>query len=102
MPDIGPKTSSLDDEMSKVLADALEGRAAAPSQKTMLQNYLTEMNFRDQAKVLEIGCGTGPVSRLIAKLQNVAQVTDIDPSNYFIEKAKKLAAENTKYPLRGW
>jgi ubiquinone/menaquinone biosynthesis C-methylase UbiE len=57
----------------------------------MWHAYLSEIEFPPAAKVLEIGCGTGAVSRTLAQWPGVAQVTGVDPSAVFIAKARALA-----------
>jgi ubiquinone/menaquinone biosynthesis C-methylase UbiE len=93
MPDIWSTTPTLDQEMAATLADAREARAAVPSQKAILLDYISEMALPADSNVLEIGCGTGSVSRALAKSHNVSTVTGIDPSNYFIGKASELSKE---------
>jgi ubiquinone/menaquinone biosynthesis C-methylase UbiE len=42
--------------------------------------------------VLEVGCGTGAVTRLLARRPGVAEAVGVDPSPVFIAKAGELAA----------
>ena len=72
------------------LADVLELRAADPQQQAMLNSYLSELQLPSGAIVLEVGCGTGAVSRVLAKMLGVREVIGIDPSPVFIEKARAL------------
>ncbi len=53
--------------------------------------YLSEIDFPPQAHVLEIGCGTGVVTRILAQWPGVAQAMGADPSAVFIAKARALA-----------
>ena len=61
-------------------------------QKSMLGSYLAEIKFPINARVIEIGCGTGPVARRLAGWPNVGQVIGVDPCSAFIEKARQLDA----------
>ena len=94
MSDVFANITNVPDEMIEIVANVLEVRAAIPSQQAMLRDYLSEIEFPPDAEVLEIGCGTGPVCRVLGKWPNVAKVTGIDPSPKLIEKAKALAAES--------
>jgi ubiquinone/menaquinone biosynthesis C-methylase UbiE len=94
MPDVFASIIDVPDEMIETIANVLEMRAAIPSQQAMLRDYLSEIQFPTGAKVLEIGCGTGPVCRMLGEWPNVAKVTGIDPSPKLIEKAKELAANS--------
>ena len=73
------------------LADILELRAADRQQRAMLDSYLSEIEFRPGARVLEIGCGTGAVTRVLARQPAVADAVGVDPSPVFIAKAHELA-----------
>lgn len=93
MPDVFANIVNVPDEMIETVANVLEVRAAIPSQQAMLRDYLSEIQFPAGAKVLEIGCGTGPVCRVLSEWENVATVTGVDPSPKLIETAKELAAK---------
>jgi ubiquinone/menaquinone biosynthesis C-methylase UbiE len=92
MTDVYNTITTADPAMVERIANALELRAADPKQKEMLDSYLAEINFPPNALVLEVGCGTGPISRRLVKWQNVAQVIGVDPSPVFVEKAQALSA----------
>ena len=80
MPDVFANITNVPDEMIETVANVLEMRAAIPSQQAMLRDYLSEIQFPPNAEVLEIGCGTGPVCRVLGEWPTVAKVTGIDPS----------------------
>lgn len=42
--------------------------------------------------MLEVGCGTGAVTRLLARRPGVAEAIGVDPSSVFVAKAGELAA----------
>jgi len=79
-------------ETLKVIANVLEMRATIPQQQEMIDSYLSEIAFPEQARVLEIGCGTGAICRILAAVPNVAEVVGIDPSPYFLDRARELSA----------
>jgi ubiquinone/menaquinone biosynthesis C-methylase UbiE len=57
----------------------------------MAKSYLGELPLPSGAKVLEVGCGTGPICRLIAELDNVEFIVGVDPSDRLIQKAEELS-----------
>ena len=63
MPGVFANITKVPDEMVAIVADVLEARAAIPSQQEMIKSYLGGIRFPESAKVLEVGCGTGPVCR---------------------------------------
>jgi len=69
----------------------IELRFADPRQQAMLREYLSDIEFPDEANVLEIGCGTGAVTRTLAEWPRVAQATGVDPSPVFIARARAQA-----------
>jgi arsenite methyltransferase len=62
----------------------------------MLQAYLSEIAFPHQARVLEVGCGTGAVCRMVAREPNVGEVVGVDPSSYLIDRARDLSTDTAK------
>lgn len=91
MPDLYATISDVEPEIQERLADVLEMRAADPRQREMLHAYLSEIDFPPEAHVLEIGCGTGGVTRTLAKWPDVSQAVGVDPSAVFIAKARALS-----------
>jgi ubiquinone/menaquinone biosynthesis C-methylase UbiE len=83
--------AAVDEEIQTRLADVLELRASDPQQRAMLDSYLAEIQLPKGARVLEVGCGTGAVTRRIAELFEVDEVIGIDPSQVFIDKARDLS-----------
>jgi ubiquinone/menaquinone biosynthesis C-methylase UbiE len=93
MSDVYAKISEVDQQIQERLVDVLEMRAADPRQRSMWEAYLAEIDFPQDAHVLEIGCGTGAVSRIVAQRPSVAHVTGIDPSPVFIARARELSKD---------
>jgi SAM-dependent methyltransferase len=99
MADVYATITEVDPAIQERLAGILELRAADPQQRAMLDSYLSEINFPPAARALEIGCGTGPVTRVLASRPSVSEVVGIDPSAVFIAKARELGAtlKNVKF-----
>ena len=95
MPDVYNTITSAEPALVQRIAQALEVRGADDQQKSMLGSYLAEIKFPANARVIEVGCGTGPVSRRLAGWPNVGQVVGVDPSSAFVEKARQLATSQT-------
>ncbi len=90
MPDIYATIHQQPRDVVETLARAMEARAASPQQRAMLEKYLSDVVFPDKARVLEIGCGAGPIAEVLASWPGVTSVTGIDPSPVMIEKAREL------------
>jgi len=90
MPDPYISIAQADTGMQARLADVLELRAADPQQRAMLNAYLSELQLPGEASALDVGCGTGAVSRVLAEMPGVREVVGIDPAPVFIEKAREL------------
>jgi SAM-dependent methyltransferase len=91
MPDVYATIKEVGSEIQERLVNVLEMRTIDPRQRTMWEAYLSRIEFPPAASVLEIGCGTGAVSRMLAQWPGVAHVLGVDPSPVFITKARALA-----------
>ena len=89
MPDPYAMIAEVDTAVQKRLAEVLELRAADPQQQEMLRAYLSELELPQGAKALEIGCGTGAISRALVELLTL-EVHGIDPSPVFVVRAREL------------
>lgn len=93
MPDVWESVSDLDAETQARLADVLETRGADPQQHEMRQAFLGELDFPSGARVLDVGCGTGVLTRRLARLENVDYVVGVDVARSLLTRAGELAAE---------
>ena len=91
MPDIYTKVTEAPAQILVGLMAALELRAADPQQRAMLHTYLTDAALPQGARVLEVGCGTGAVTRVLATWPGVNETIGVDPSPVFVAKARTLA-----------
>jgi ubiquinone/menaquinone biosynthesis C-methylase UbiE len=92
MPDIYTHIQEATPRIVESLMSALEIRAADPQQRVMLDTYLVDAEIPQGAHVLEVGCGTGAVTRVLATWPGVVAAVGVDPSPIFIEKARSLGA----------
>lgn len=93
MADTYAAITEADEETQERLAEVLELRAMDPQQRSMLTSYTAQLDLPKGARVIEVGCGTGAVSRYLADLPNVDRVVGLDPSSLFIEHARRLSSE---------
>ena len=89
MPDPYATIAETDATLQQRLADVLELRAVDTQQQAMLRAYLSEIRLPPGAKALEIGCGTGAVSRALVELLKL-DVCGVDPSPVFVARAREL------------
>jgi ubiquinone/menaquinone biosynthesis C-methylase UbiE len=89
LPDPYATIAQTDASVQQRLSDVLELRAADPQQQAMLRAYLSEVVLPPGAKALEVGCGTGAVSRAVVELLKL-EVRGVDPSPVFIARAREL------------
>jgi len=92
VPDIYTKVTEAPSQTLTGLMAALELRAADPQQRAMLQTYLTDAGLPQGARVLEVGCGTGAVTRVLATWPGVSSTIGVDPSPVFLARARELAS----------
>ena len=90
MPDVYTTIMDAAPALLERLMTGLELRAADPQQRAMLDTYLTDAAIPQGAHVLEVGCGTGAVTRMLAAWSGVAAAVGVDPSPGFVAKARAL------------
>jgi ubiquinone/menaquinone biosynthesis C-methylase UbiE len=91
VPDVYATIAEAEPAVVERLTDILELRAADPQQREMRETYLSEIDFLPDARVLEVGCGPGPVARELACRPGVGEVVGVDPSPIFLAKGRALA-----------
>lgn len=92
MPDVWSAVAALDAPAQQRLAEVLETRGADPQQQEMRRRFLSDLPFPSAARVLEVGCGTGVLTRVLAGWPGVREVIGIDPAPLLLAKARQLAA----------
>src|SRR5215831_4630787 len=73
---------------------ALEDRARAPTYRMMFRHLMDVMAPRPDSRILDIGCGSGALARLLAaRLGIAAQIDAIDVNPFLLREAAELARE---------
>jgi SAM-dependent methyltransferase len=93
MPDVFAQITDADPAILDGIINVLELRAADPQQRAMLETYLTDAAIPQKAHVLEVGCGTGAVTRVLATWPGVVEAIGVDPSPVLVAKARELGAK---------
>jgi arsenite methyltransferase len=91
--DVYAAISDAPTSLQERLIDVLEMRVTDARQQGLWLAYLSTIQFPPNARVLEIGCGTGAVTRILARWPGVGQTIGVDPSAIFIAKAQSLAQD---------
>jgi predicted O-methyltransferase YrrM len=90
--DVWGRTSDIDESALAVMAARLENRAKHPFFRGAIADYIGALELPSISRVIEIGCGTGVVSRRLAAapgFRGTIVATDMSP--YLIEIARQLA-----------
>jgi SAM-dependent methyltransferase len=84
----------LDAKVVESIVARLEFRGRDPAFCRWRDEYLDRLDLENAASVLDVGCGTGVVTRAIAARQDFhGTLTGSDPSRMMIEAARRIARE---------
>lgn len=84
---------SFGSDFLQIVTVALENRAVEEQMVPVIEAYLNDLTWNEGGVHLEVGAGTGAITRLMgAKAQN-GVVIGIDPSEGLIGKANELSAD---------
>jgi SAM-dependent methyltransferase len=73
---------------------ALEDRARAPTYRAMFRHLMDVMAPRADGRILDVGCGSGALDRLLAaRLGTAARIDAIDVNTFLLREAAELARE---------
>lgn len=92
---------SVSPELLKIMVGALESRAVEADMVPIVDRYLDQLSWTPGGTHVEIGAGTGPITRMMALRAKDGLVIGIDPSDGLIKEAKKLAhgIENLQFEV---
>ena len=93
--DLYSRIVELDEATLRTVAEVLELRGRHPQQAAIRDAYLGSLGDISGKQVLDVGCGTGVVTRELGRrVGSNGRVTGADPSPVFVEVAGRLAADN--------
>lgn len=92
MPDVWSSVAELDAAAQDRLAAVLETRGSDPQQQAMRREFLADVAFPERARVLDVGCGTGVLTRVLARRSDVGDIVGVDPAPSLLAKARELAS----------
>lgn len=92
MPDVYSVLRDLDQSTQEQIAGVLELRGSDPGQQAMRTSFLDEIPIHPGSDVLEVGCGTGVLTRRLATLPGVGSVLGVDPVPFLLTRARELSA----------
>ncbi len=93
VPDVWAMVRSLDPATQERLAKVLETRGADAQQRRLREDFLAAVDFAAGARVLEVGCGTGVLTRWLARWPNVDSVVGVDIAPSLLDRARSLCTE---------
>jgi SAM-dependent methyltransferase len=83
------RIAGLDEATVAALADRIDLRAADPNQRRLWRDFLGRAPHRPAARVLEVGCGTGVITAMIADRPGVTEAVGVDPGAGFVARARR-------------
>lgn len=90
MPDLYASIVEQRPDVVERLAQAMELRAADPQLRAFADVWIGDLELAAGARIVEIGCGTGAIARLLAERADAGEVIGIDPSPGLLERARAL------------
>src|ERR1700730_18978162 len=90
--DVWGRTTNIDEGALSVMAERLESRAKHPFFRRVIAEYLGDLELERISSALEIGCGTGVVSRALAVAPGFrGTITATDVSPHLIDAGRRYA-----------
>jgi ubiquinone/menaquinone biosynthesis C-methylase UbiE len=97
--DVWASVAELEDAAQERLAGVLETRGADPQQRALRAAFLADLDLPPAARVLDVACGTGVLTRALARLEAVESAVGVDLAPSLVERARELARDlpNVRY-----
>lgn len=93
--DLYSRIEEIDETTLRTLAGVLEIRGRHPQQVAIREAYLSALGDLSGQRILDVGCGTGVVTRDLARRAGPdGKVAGVDPSPIFVSEAERLAVEH--------
>jgi arsenite methyltransferase len=100
IPDPFSNVDAASPEIVEMIAAGLETRAADPAMLPVIDAYLERLRVPDGGMIVDIGCGTGGVTRRIADRFSGVTVVGVEPSTALTATARTLAGERPNLSFR--
>jgi ubiquinone/menaquinone biosynthesis C-methylase UbiE len=92
--DLYTRLDEIDEQTLRSIAGVLEVRGRHPRQAAIRAAYLDRLGKLSGQRVLDVGCGTGVVTRDLARLAGPeGAVSGVDPSWVFVDVAETLRVD---------
>lgn len=90
--DLGAQDTALQER----IAAAMEARCLEPAQVAIRKAYLSDLKLPSDARALELGSGTGHVTKDLLDLAGAKTAHGLEPSPVMVERAKKSFGNDTR------
>ena len=88
--------ASQDDALQNLIADAMDARCLEPAQVAIREAYLSGLTLPAGAVALELGSGTGHVTRDLITKAGAARAHGIEPSPVMVDRARARFADDSR------
>ena len=78
------------------IADAMEARCLEPAQVAIRKSYLSDLALPAGALAVELGSGTGHVTRDLIDVAGAERAIGLEPSPVMVERARRTFADETR------
>ncbi len=97
-----PYTNLASEDLTKqtAIADAMDARCKDPAQVRIREEYLSNLNLPDGAFAVEIGSGTGHVTRDLVTVAGASLALGIEPSPVMVARAETHFATDDRLSFR--